>query len=81
MYKKGIKEDLSLSPKIAWTFSRASSDTGPFGEKDDVQVLYNLCIAGIVQIGYPVNQEIIIDGYSATRMPSPEIYSSQVAVQ
>lgn len=48
MYKKGIKEDLSLSPKIAWTFSRASSDTGPFGEKDDVQVLYNLCIAGIV---------------------------------
>lgn len=48
MYKKGIKEDLSLSPKIAWTFSRASSDTGPFGEKDDVQVLYNLCIGGIV---------------------------------
>ena len=37
-----------ISPKKARTFSRASVDIGPLGEKDDLHVSYSFCTTGIV---------------------------------
>lgn len=44
-YEEGCADVTNPSlPSCARTFSRASSETGPLGDNDDLQMLYSLCI-------------------------------------